>query len=58
MKNFLIDLCYLMKTTEKKSRLRELSEEFERLAEKLRQGGAEKIEKIHKQGKLTARETN
>src|SRR5215212_4825743 len=46
-----------MKTSEKKSRLRELSEEFERLEEKLKLGGgAEKIEKIHKQGKLTARE--
>lgn len=42
---------------EKKSRLRELSEEFERLERKLKLGGgAEKIEKIHKQGKLTARE--
>jgi 3-methylcrotonyl-CoA carboxylase beta subunit len=41
----------------KKSRLRELSEEYERLEKKLRLGGgAEKIEKIHKQGKLTARE--
>ncbi|HEX8636848.1 MAG TPA: carboxyl transferase domain-containing protein [Pyrinomonadaceae bacterium] len=46
-----------MKTSEKKSRLRELSEEFLRLERKLRLGGgAEKIEKIHKQGKLTARE--
>ena len=46
-----------MKTSEKKSRLRELSEEFERLEKKLKLGGgAEKIEKIHKQGKLTARE--
>ncbi|HEX8736055.1 MAG TPA: acyl-CoA carboxylase subunit beta [Pyrinomonadaceae bacterium] len=42
---------------EKKSRLRELSEEFQRLERKLKLGGgAEKIEKIHKQGKLTARE--
>jgi acetyl-CoA carboxylase carboxyltransferase component len=42
---------------EKKSRLRELSEEFKRLERKLKLGGgAEKIEKIHKQGKLTARE--
>jgi 3-methylcrotonyl-CoA carboxylase beta subunit len=40
-----------------KTRLRELTEEFERLERKLRLGGgAEKIEKIHKQGKLTARE--
>ena len=46
-----------MKPTEKKSRLRELAEEFERLERKLKLGGgAEKIEKIHKQGKLTARE--
>ncbi len=48
---------FRMKTTEKKSRLRELSEEFERLENKLKLGGgAAKIEKIHKQGKLTARE--
>jgi acetyl-CoA carboxylase carboxyltransferase component len=46
-----------MKQSEKKSRLRALSEEFERLERKLKLGGgAEKIEKIHKQGKLTARE--
>ncbi|HLM60040.1 MAG TPA: carboxyl transferase domain-containing protein, partial [Pyrinomonadaceae bacterium] len=46
-----------MKSSEKKSRLRELSDEFERLERKLKLGGgAEKIEKIHKQGKLTARE--
>jgi acetyl-CoA carboxylase carboxyltransferase component len=46
-----------MKISEQKSRLRELSEEFERLERKLKLGGgAEKIEKIHKQGKLTARE--
>lgn len=46
-----------MKTSEKKSRLLELSEEFQRLEKKLKLGGgAEKIEKIHKQGKLTARE--
>ena len=46
-----------MKLTKKKSRLRELTDEFERLENKLRLGGgAEKIEKIHKQGKLTARE--
>ncbi|MCA1624617.1 MAG: acyl-CoA carboxylase subunit beta [Acidobacteria bacterium] len=46
-----------MKTLEKKLRLRELSEEFERLERKLKLGGgAEKIEKIHNQGKLTARE--
>ncbi len=46
-----------MKTSGKKSRLLELSEEFSRLEHKLKLGGgAEKIEKIHKQGKLTARE--
>ena len=46
-----------MKISEKKSRLRELSEEFERLERKLKLGGgAEKIEKIHSQKKLTARE--
>ena len=42
---------------ENKSRLRELSEDFQRLERKLKLGGGvEKIEKIHKQGKLTARE--
>jgi acetyl-CoA carboxylase carboxyltransferase component len=46
-----------MKKSGKKSRLLELSEEFLRLERKLKLGGgAEKIEKIHKQGKLTARE--
>ena len=46
-----------MKTSKQKTRLRELSEEFERLERKLKLGGgAEKIEKIHSQGKLTARE--
>ncbi len=46
-----------MKTSEKKSRLLELTEEYKRLERKLKLGGgAEKIEKIHKQGKLTARE--
>jgi len=46
-----------MKPTEQKSRLLELSEEFLRLERKLKLGGgAEKIEKIHKQEKLTARE--
>ncbi len=46
-----------MKLTNNKSRLRELTDEFERLEHKLRLGGgAKKIEKIHKQGKLTARE--
>jgi len=43
--------------TEKKTRLQELSDEYTRLEHKLRLGGGlEKIEKIHKQGKLTARE--
>ena len=42
---------------EKKTRLHELTDEYLRLEHKLRLGGgAEKIEKIHKQGKLTARE--
>lgn len=46
-----------MKTSEKKSRLLELTEEYERLERKLKLGGgAEKIAKIHSQGKLTARE--
>ncbi|MDQ6787666.1 MAG: acyl-CoA carboxylase subunit beta, partial [Acidobacteriota bacterium] len=46
-----------MKISKNKSRLRELSEEFSRLERKLKLGGgAEKIEKIHRQGKLTARE--
>ncbi len=45
-----------MKIT-KKNRLHELTDEYTRLERKLRLGGgAEKIEKIHKQGKLTARE--
>src|SRR5690349_19044409 len=39
------------------SRLRELSAEVRELEEKLRKGGgAEKVAKLHKQGKLTARE--
>jgi acetyl-CoA carboxylase carboxyltransferase component len=39
------------------SRLRSLTDDFLRLEKKLKQGGgAEKIEKIHKQGKLAARE--
>jgi acetyl-CoA carboxylase carboxyltransferase component len=46
-----------MKTSENKSRLHDLTDEFLRLERKLKLGGgAEKIEKIHKQGKLTARE--
>ncbi|MEO7352266.1 MAG: hypothetical protein ABIR34_05970, partial [Marmoricola sp.] len=44
-------------TKENKSRLRELSEEFVRLERKLKLGGgAERIERLHKKGKLTARE--
>ena len=40
-----------------KSRLRELTDDYLRLERKLKLGGGpEKIEKIHKQGKLTARE--
>ncbi len=39
------------------TRLHQLTDEYLRLADKLKQGGGpEKIEKIHKQGKLTARE--
>lgn len=46
-----------MKTPASKSRLRELTDEYLRLENKLKLGGGqEKIEKIHKQGKLTARE--
>ena len=46
-----------MRKSEKKSRLRELTEEFERLERKLKLGGgAAKIAKTHAQGKLTARE--
>ena len=46
-----------MKTSIQKFRLLELTDEYLRLERKLRLGGgAEKIEKIHKQGKLTARE--
>jgi acetyl-CoA carboxylase carboxyltransferase component len=43
--------------SQKKARLLELTDEYLRLERKLRLGGgAEKIEKIHRQGKLTARE--
>src|SRR5215204_4033546 len=43
--------------TNPESRLRTLTDEYLRLDEKLKQGGGpDKIEKIHKQGKLTARE--
>jgi 3-methylcrotonyl-CoA carboxylase beta subunit len=46
-----------MTTAAKKTRLRELAEEFQVLEKKLKLGGGvEKIEKIHSQGKLTARE--
>ncbi len=46
-----------MKTTTADSRLRELTEDYLRLKHKLELGGGpDKIEKIHKQGKLTARE--
>ena len=45
-----------MKTQENQTRLKELTEEYQRLERKLRLGGVEKIEKIHSQGKLTARE--
>lgn len=46
-----------MKSPENQSRLRELSEEYLRLEKKLLLGGgSDKIEKIHTQGKLTARE--
>jgi acetyl-CoA carboxylase carboxyltransferase component len=46
-----------MKSPSTKSRLRELTDDYLRLENKLKPGGGpEKIEKIHKQGKLTARE--
>ncbi len=46
-----------MKTTEQKTRLRELSDEFIRLEEKLKLGGGtDRIARIHSKGKLTARE--
>ena len=46
-----------MKLTINKSRLRTLTDEYVRLEHKLKLGGGpEKIEKIHAQGKLTARE--
>jgi acetyl-CoA carboxylase carboxyltransferase component len=46
-----------MNDSSKESRLRELSEEYVALERKLKQGGGrEKVEKIHAQGKLTARE--
>src|SRR3982750_552478 len=44
-------------TTKSNARLRQLTEEYLRLEKHLKLGGGpEKIEKIHKQGKLTARE--
>ncbi len=46
-----------MKTSETKTRLRQLTDDLQRLESKLKLGGgAEKIEKQHAQGKLTARE--
>jgi acetyl-CoA carboxylase carboxyltransferase component len=46
-----------MKTSKQKTRLRELSEEYQRLEDKLKLGGGvERIERTHKKGKLTARE--
>ncbi len=46
-----------MKLAQNQTRLRELTDEYLRLESKLKLGGGlEKIEKIHKQGKLTARE--
>jgi acetyl-CoA carboxylase carboxyltransferase component len=46
-----------MKVTKTQTRLKELTEEYIRLERKLKLGGGvEKIEKIHSQGKLTARE--
>src|SRR6266581_2811735 len=44
-------------SSEPRTRLRELTADLKRLEAKLRRGGGpEKIEKQHKQGKLTARE--
>lgn len=49
-------VVHLVKTTHQ-TRLQQLSEDLQRLESKLRRGGGhEKIEKQHKQGKLTARE--
>ncbi len=46
-----------MTAEQRSTRLGELTDEFRRLEERLLLGGGpEKIEKIHKQGKLTARE--
>ncbi len=49
--------AFCMKLTSNTSRLRELTDEYMRLERKLRLGGGlEKIDRIHMQGKLTARE--
>ena len=46
-----------MKTTETQTRLRRLTDEYLRLEHKLKIGGGpDRVAKIHKQGKLTARE--
>jgi 3-methylcrotonyl-CoA carboxylase beta subunit len=46
-----------MNTTETQTRLRNLTDEYQRLEHKLKLGGGpDKIAKIHQQGKLTARE--
>src|SRR5258707_8745038 len=46
-----------MRSSPNQSRLHELTDEYLRLEHKLKLGGGpEKIEKIHRQGKLTARE--
>ena len=46
-----------MKLDSKQSRLGTLTDEYTRLEQKLKLGGGpDKIEKIHKQGKMTARE--
>lgn len=54
----LIFLCRILAMNDvPSSRLRKLTNEFLRLSERLKQGGGpEKIQKLHKQGKLTARE--
>ncbi len=46
-----------MKTSKQKTRLRELTEDYQRLERKLKLGGgAAKIDRLHQKGKLTARE--
>lgn len=54
----LIFLCRILAMNDVPSgRLRRLTNEFLQLSERLKQGGGpEKIQKLHKQGKLTARE--